>query len=84
MEAQTSYRHPALTPRAVAPSDLPPSTQEFSPSMEPSAGYPESPMEPDDVLYPCKGCGEVRKRMPARAATVPRRLVGASGLTRNS
>lgn len=23
--------------------------------------YPESPMDQEDVVYPCKGCGEVRK-----------------------
>ena len=28
--------------------------------MELPAGYPESPMEPDEVVFPCKGCGEVR------------------------
>ena len=28
--------------------------------MESLAGYPESPLEPDDAVYPCKGCGEVR------------------------
>lgn len=22
-------------------------------------GFPESPTEPDEVVYPCKGCGEV-------------------------
>ena len=27
--------------------------------MEPSAGYPDSPMDADDAVYPCKGCGEV-------------------------
>ena len=27
--------------------------------MESSAGLPESPMEADDIAYPCKGCGEV-------------------------
>jgi hypothetical protein len=28
--------------------------------MELPAGYPESPLEPDEVVFPCKGCGEVR------------------------
>lgn len=27
--------------------------------MESPAGYPESPMDQDDIPYPCKGCGEV-------------------------
>ncbi|KAG8526486.1 uncharacterized protein KY384_008686 [Bacidia gigantensis] len=27
--------------------------------MESAAGYPESPMEADDAVYPCKGCGEI-------------------------
>lgn len=27
--------------------------------MESSAGYPDSPMDQDDVPYLCKGCGEV-------------------------
>ncbi|KAL9098035.1 MAG: hypothetical protein Q9163_006222, partial [Psora crenata] len=27
--------------------------------MEPSAGYPESPMEQDDTIYSCKACGEI-------------------------
>lgn len=28
--------------------------------MELPAGYPDSPLEPDEVVFPCKGCGEVR------------------------
>jgi hypothetical protein len=28
--------------------------------MDPSMEYPDSPMEPDDMAYPCKGCGQVR------------------------
>ena len=32
--------------------------------MEPPTGFLESPMEPDDVAYPCKGCGEVRCSTP--------------------
>ena len=28
--------------------------------MDLQAGYPESPMDPEDIAYPCKGCGEVR------------------------
>ena len=32
--------------------------------MELPAGYPESPMDPDEVVFPCKGCGEVRHSPP--------------------
>ena len=28
--------------------------------MESPAAYEDSPMEQDEVAYPCKGCGEVR------------------------
>jgi hypothetical protein len=27
--------------------------------MESPGGYPESPLDQDDVVYPCKGCGEI-------------------------
>jgi hypothetical protein len=27
--------------------------------MESPGAYPESPLDQDDVVYPCKGCGEV-------------------------
>ncbi|KAL6702450.1 Rho-type gtpase-activating protein [Coniothyrium glycines] len=27
--------------------------------MESPTGYPESPLDQDDVVYPCKGCGEI-------------------------
>jgi hypothetical protein len=29
--------------------------------MESPAEYGEFPMDGDDIAYPCKGCGEVRK-----------------------
>lgn len=32
--------------------------------MESSAGFPESPMEADDIAYPCKGCGKVCNTPP--------------------
>lgn len=25
----------------------------------PNTTYPESPMDQEDVVYPCKGCGEI-------------------------
>lgn len=28
-------------------------------AMESPMAFPESPMDPDDVAYPCKGCGQV-------------------------
>lgn len=32
--------------------------------MDTSTGFPESPMEQDEAVYPCKGCGEVRCPTP--------------------
>lgn len=32
---------------------------------EVNIGYPDSPMEPEDDAYPCKGCGEVSGSWPA-------------------
>ncbi|PGH11520.1 hypothetical protein AJ80_07086 [Polytolypa hystricis UAMH7299] len=29
------------------------------PDLESPTGYPESPLDQDDILYPCKGCGEI-------------------------
>lgn len=28
-------------------------------AMESPMAFPESPMEGDDIAYPCKGCGQV-------------------------
>jgi hypothetical protein len=35
-------------------------------SMESPGAYPESPSEQDDVVYPCKGCGEVELLLGSR------------------
>lgn len=35
-------------------------------AMESPMAFPDSPMDPDDAAYPCKGCGQVR---------IPRRSV---------
>lgn len=32
--------------------------------MESPGAYPESPLDQDDVVYPCKGCGEVAGQVP--------------------
>lgn len=33
--------------------------------MDSPTSYPESPLDPDEAAYPCKGCGEVSMRTPS-------------------
>lgn len=65
-EAQTSYRY-----AVPATADLGSGNPSPLLIMDPSSGYPESPMDQDELVYPCKGCGRVCFTLPGCLRAMP-------------
>lgn len=60
-------------PRRHPPSE-PLSAMNAAGAMDTLSHFSDSPMDQDDIVYPCKGCGEVRPLLPSALSDMHMRV----------